>query len=126
MTNAEAVAATAGGAALGAAVDDRPTGPVAAVLLATGIGSLVLGILVIAAESSESFATSLAYSLRVGPLSGKTLWATGAFLVSWGILALVLRHRNVNLRPILVISVILIALGLLFTFPPFFQLFKPS
>lgn len=110
----------------GTAVAERPNGPVAAVLLATGIGAVLLGILVIAAESSLSFADSLAYSMRVGPLSGKVLWATGGFLASWGILALVLRGRDVNLRAVVVISSILIALGLLFTFPPFFQMFAPS
>ena len=52
---------------------ERPNGPVAAVLLATGIGSLLLAILVVWAEASESFKDSLAYSDRVGPLSGKTI-----------------------------------------------------
>src|SRR5215216_3953674 len=76
----------------------RPSGPVAAVLLATGIGSLVLAILVIIAEASLSFADSLAYSDRVGPLAGKTIWAVVAFVVSWVGLHAVLRRRDVNLR----------------------------
>ena len=105
---------------------DRPNGPVAAVLLATGIGSLVLAILVVWAEASESFADSLAYSDRVGPLSGKTIWAVVAFLVSWAGLHAVLRRRDVNLRTIWLITLALLALGLLGTFSPFFELFAPE
>lgn len=104
----------------------RPTGPVAAVLLATGIGSLVLAIMVVWAEASESFAESLAYSEDVGPLSGKTIWAVAAFLGSWLILGLALRNRNADLRTVVIVSGVLIALGLIGTFAPFFQLFAPE
>ena len=104
----------------------RPNGPVAAVLLATGIGSLVLAILVVWAEASESFADSLAYSDRVGPLSGKTIWAVVAFLVSWAGLHAVLRRRDVNLHTVWLITLVLLALGLLGTFSPFFELFAPE
>ncbi|HET9740527.1 MAG TPA: hypothetical protein VFP78_20620 [Solirubrobacteraceae bacterium] len=105
---------------------ERPNGPVAAVLLATGIGSLVLAILVVWAEASESFADSLAYSDRVGPLSGKTIWAIVAFVVSWAGLHAVLRRRDVNLRTVWLITLALLALGLLGTFSPFFELFAPE
>ena len=105
---------------------DRPNGPVAAVLLATGIGSLVLAILVVWAEASESFKDSLAYSDRVGPLSGKTIWAVVAFVVSWAALHVLLRRRDVNLRAVWLITLALLALGLLGTFSPFFELFAPD
>jgi hypothetical protein len=101
----------------------RPNGPVAAVTLAAGIGSLVLAILVIIAEASVSFADSLAYSERVGPLAGKTIWAVVAFLGSWLGLGIVLRNREVDLRKIAIVAAILIALALIGTFSPFFELF---
>ena len=101
----------------------KPSGPVAAVLLAAGIGALVLAVLTIWAEASESFAESLAYDLEVGPLSGKTLWATGAFFGSWGLLAAVLRKRDLDLGKVAIVTAVLVALGLLGTFAPFFQLF---
>ena len=104
----------------------RPDGPVAAVLLATGIGSLVLAVLVVWAEASESFADSLAYSDRVGPLSGKTIWAVVAFVISWAGLHAVLRRRDVNLRAVWMITLALLALALLGTFSPFFELFAPD
>jgi hypothetical protein len=104
----------------------KPNGPVAAVLLATGIGSLVLAILVVWASASESFADSLAYDLEVGSLSGKTLWATAAFLVSWAVLGTVLRRREVDLRKVALVSAVLVGLGLIGTFSPFFELFAPE
>jgi hypothetical protein len=104
----------------------RPNGPVAAALLATGIGALVLAILVVAAEASESFANSLAYSDRVGPLAGKTIWAVVAFFASWLGLSVVLRTRSVGLGRIAIVAAILIALALIGTFAPFFQLFAPD
>jgi hypothetical protein len=102
---------------------ERPNGPVAAMLLATGIGSLVLAILVILAEASRSFADSLAYSDRVGPLSGKTIWAIVAFFGSWAALTALLRKREVDLGKVAIVAGALIALALLGTFSPFFQLF---
>jgi hypothetical protein len=104
----------------------RPSGPVAAVLLASGIGAVVLGGLTIAAEASESFANSLAYDLEVGPLSGKTIWATAAFLVSWAALTAGLRKRDVNLGTVGLVTAVLVALALVATFAPFFQLFAPD
>jgi hypothetical protein len=104
--------------------EERPEGPVAAALLATGVGSLVLAILVVIAEANESFAMSLAYSDRVGPLSGKTIWAMGAYAGSWAILAVALRGRRMNLRAVAVLAAVLLALGLVGTFSPFFELFK--
>ena len=104
----------------------RPDGPVAAVLLATGIGSLVLAVLVVWAEASESFADSLAYSDRVGPLAGKTIWAVAAFVISWAGLHAALRRRDINLRAVWMITLALLALALLGTFSPFFELFAPA
>src|SRR5215207_8225154 len=108
------------------AMAEKPSGPVAAVILAAGIGSLVLGGLVIAAESSESFAMSLAYDLEVGPLSGKTLWAAGAFFASWGVLTAVLRKRDLDLGKVAIVTAVLVGLALVATFSPFFELFAPE
>ena len=101
----------------------KPTGPVAAMLLSVALGSLALAVLVIWAETSESFADSLTYNDRVGPLSGKVIWAVGVFAASWLVLGLLLRRRNVPLIPVAVVSALLIALALVGTFSPFFELF---
>ena len=105
------------------AADARPDGPAAAALLAAGIGSLALAIFVVWAEASESFKESLAYSEDVGPLAGKTLWAVGIYLVSWLVLSVVLRRRDVSLRTAGLITAVLLALAFLGTFSPFFEMF---
>jgi hypothetical protein len=99
---------------------------VAAALLATGIGALVLAILVVAAEASESFANSLAYNDRVGPLSGKVIWAVVAYAGSWAILTAILRKREFPLVTAAVACAVLVGLALIGTFSPFFQLFAPD
>jgi fluoride ion exporter CrcB/FEX len=104
----------------------KPNGPVAAVLLASGIGAFVIGLLTTLAEASESFAESIQYDDGVGPLSGKTLWASAAFFVSWGALAYLLRDRELPWKPLLITAAVLIGLGLLGTFPIFFQAFAPE
>jgi hypothetical protein len=102
---------------------ERPNGPVVAGLIAAGIGALVLGVLTTVAEASESFGESLQYNDRVGPLSGKVIWATVAFVVSWVALGVRLRASDLAWRPALIVAGVLVALGILGTFPTFFQAF---
>ena len=102
---------------------DRPTGPVAAAVLATGIGAFVLGLLTTLNEASTDVHDFLEFSDDVGPLSGKTILAVIAYFGSWGILHALWRRQNPALRPILIATVVLIALGILGTFPTFFQAF---
>lgn len=66
----------------------KPNGPAAAVLLASGIGTFVLGLLTTLNEASTDVNEFLAFTDDVGPLSGKTIIAAGAFFAAWGILGL--------------------------------------
>jgi hypothetical protein len=75
------------------------------------------------AEASTSVKDWLQWSDAVGPLSGKVIMAVLVWLVSWAILHVVLRSRPYETRRALVISLILIGLGVIGTFPTFFQLF---
>jgi hypothetical protein len=106
--------------------DEPPSGPAAAAILAVGIGSLALGILTTWAEASEGFAEDLQWNDRVGPLSGKTIIATIGFFASWIVLHLVWRRSNPPLQRIVLISAILTVLGLIGTFPTFFEQFAPE
>jgi hypothetical protein len=102
---------------------DRPTGPVAAAVLATGIGAFVLGLLTTLNEASTGVHDFLEFDVDVGPLSGKTIIAVIAYLASWAILHGLWRRQNPALRPILIATAVLVVLGILGTFPTFFQVF---
>ncbi len=102
---------------------ERPFGPAAAVLLATGLGAFVLGLLTTISEASEGMHDFLQMYDRVGPLAGKTILAGAVFFGSWGILTAALRRRNPPVRPVLVVTVVLLVIGFVMTFPIFFQAF---
>jgi hypothetical protein len=104
----------------------KPFGPFAAMLVAAGVGALVLGILTTLSEASEGFASALQWSDSVGPLIGKTLIAAAVFVVVAIVLWAVWRDKDPSPRGILTLSIVLFALGLLLTFPVFFQLFESS
>jgi len=116
--------ATGAGSPAAAPSEDKPNGPAVAATLAAGIGTLVLGILTTLSEASEGVADFLNWSDRVGPLSGKTSLAVIAFLLSWGGIHMALREREVEWRPVITTTIVMVAIALLLTFPPFFQLFK--
>lgn len=102
---------------------ERPTGPVAAAVLATGIGAFVLGLLTTLSEASTGVHDFLEFDEGVGPLSGKTIIAVIAYFASWAILQGLWRRQNPALRPIVIATAVLIVLGVLGTFPTFFQAF---
>ena len=110
-------------------VQTKPNGPVAAVFLAAGIGSFVMGLMVVLAVISADINNFLKFDANfglgsgVGPLSGKATMAILSFLASWGILHLVLRGKEVKFGTFLAIALVLVAIGFLFTFPPVFEIF---
>jgi lysylphosphatidylglycerol synthetase-like protein (DUF2156 family) len=99
------------------------SGPAAAAILAGGIGSAFYGFLVVLVELSPAVKTAFTLTKGVGPLSGKTTFGTLGFIVAWVILANMWKGKDVSIDKVWKISLVLIALGLLFTFPPFFQAF---
>lgn len=102
---------------------DKPEGPVSAAILAAGVGSFALGLFTTLAEASTGFKDWLQWSDPVGPLSGKTTLAVIVWLVSWVALHVWLRGRTYETRRALTIALVLIALGVLGTFPTFFEAF---
>ena len=103
-----------------------PFGPAAAVMLAAGLGTFILGLLTTLAEASTGIADGLQWNDRVGPLSGKTIIAASVFFGSWGLLTAALRRSDPPWRMVVYATCVLIALGLLMTFPTFFQAFAPD
>jgi hypothetical protein len=109
---------------VGVQFEDKPEGPIAAAVIAGGIGAAALGLFTTLAEASEGVKDWLQWSDAVGPLSGKVLMAVLVWLVAWVVLHLALRNRPYETRRALVISLVLIGLGVLGTFPLFFQAFS--
>jgi hypothetical protein len=118
-------------------IADKPSGPAAAAMIAAGVGSFVLGIGVILNEYSATiksvtgldFGAFLAFDKNfglgsgVGPLSGKVILATIAFLATWIILHFAWRRREVSLRRAFTATLVLVGLGFALTFPPIFAFF---
>jgi hypothetical protein len=102
---------------------DKPEGPIAAAVIAGGIGAAALGVFTTLAEASAGVRDWLQWSDAVGPLSGKVLMAVLVWLVAWVTLHAMLRSRPYETRRALIVSLVLIGLGVLGTFPTFFQLF---
>lgn len=103
----------------------KPDGPLAAVLIGSGIGTFVLGLLVTLAAWKTGVKDALQLDDGVGPLSGKTIYASLAFLVSWVVLTPLLAKRDGLLRPAVIVFLILTVMGFIGTFPTFFEAFEP-
>jgi hypothetical protein len=95
----------------------------AAALLSSGIGCLTLGICTVLGESSITIQKAMQWSNSVGPLSGKVGIAVIVWIISWIVLHNFFVKKPSMIKKMYKLSLILIALGFLFTFPPFFKLF---
>jgi hypothetical protein len=116
-----ATAADRGNAPRVAREQARPSGPAAAVVLAAGLASFTLGVLSVLTAASTSVSSALTLSERVGDLSGLTTASAAVFFGAWGVLSMAWRHASPSLVRTAVAAAALIALGLLGTFPPFFN-----
>ncbi len=97
-------------------------GKAAAAFLAAGIGSFFLGLMTCLSENIKAVENVLNMYNPVGALTGKTIVAILAWLISWAILNGIWKDRPMDAARVLPATYILIALGLLGTFPPFFDL----
>jgi uncharacterized membrane protein len=102
---------------------EKTSGSAAAALLAAGIGIFILGALTTLKASNDAVKRILSFYPPTGPLSGQTAVAVAVWLAAWVLLAFVWRRREINLRSILIIFMVLIALGFLACFPPLFEAF---
>ena len=104
---------------------DKPTGPAAA-LLSVVVGLLVLAGSHLLAEYSDAgknwvYAWGKAWmpgAAGIGPYSGKETLALLAWMVSWGLLHLLLRRRNVNLTAMGVLFLLGIGSATTLLWPP--------
>lgn len=102
---------------------ETKSGAGGAAALAAGIGSFALAVLAIAADQMPSLRQAMIFSRPTGPLSGVTTCACIIWLTFWIVLHLRWRNRNVAMGRIGLLSVVLLALAVLLTFPPVAELF---
>ncbi len=95
-----------------------PNGPAAAAILSAGVGCSVLGILGVAADASKPIAKLMTFYRPTGPLSGVSSLAILVWLGAWFILARRWQTRTVAIAKVNVTAFVLLALGILLTFPP--------
>jgi hypothetical protein len=100
-----------------------PNGSGAAALLAAGVGAFVLAVLAVIADHVAAFKSLMIFYKPTGPLSGVTSSAIIVWLVLWATLDARWRQRTVALRGIVTVALVLLALGLMLTFPPVGDLF---
>lgn len=105
-------------------VDERQpaTGPLCAAVLSAAIGCGAMGLLTLLAELIKPFSAALGIYKPSGALSGEATFAVILWLLSWVLLARLWKHASPRLAVVLPISYLLLAAGLLMTFPPFLHL----
>ncbi|MGE5590733.1 MAG: hypothetical protein ACM3ZA_09000 [Bacillota bacterium] len=101
-----------------------PMGPASAAILAGGIGTAWYGLMVLLAAASKGMASLLTFYTPVGPLSGKTTVGVAGFLLAWLVLDSLWKDKDIKVSKVWPVTLALVAVGLLFTFPPFFEAFE--
>lgn len=97
-----------------------PNGAAVAAMVASGIGAGAMGLLVILNELGIFVAPSL-YA-PAGGVTGRTTIAVVIWLVGWMVLHRRWRDRQVDASRAYVATLVLIAMGVLLTFPPVWSL----
>lgn len=96
---------------------------VAATLVAAGVGCLAMGIVTTLSEALKPVADVLNLYKPVGPLSGKSLVAIVVWLVAWAALNRSAQGKQINVGKWLTCSLVCVGIGVVATFPLFFDLF---
>jgi hypothetical protein len=97
-------------------------GRIAATIIAAGVGCAAFGIAVVLAESISVVKQLLTLSTAVGPLSGKAVAAVVIYPVVWLVLHTALRNAQPKITTVTRWTIVLLTIGLLGTFPPFYGL----
>jgi hypothetical protein len=100
--------------------DEAATGAALASFLAVGIGTFALGLIVILNEAGL-FSVPAVYG-PAGGVSGRTTLAAAIWLVTWAALHRRWNERQPDTRRVFTVTLVLIGLGVLLTFPPIWRL----
>jgi hypothetical protein len=107
----------------GSNVRDLANGGGAAAVLAAGIGSFLVALFALVADKSAAIKSAMIFYKPTGPLSGVTTCAMAAWLIAWIVLHRRWHSRKVTMGRVRAAALVLLALGVLLTFPPIADLF---
>jgi hypothetical protein len=103
--------------------EQEPNGGIVAAVIAAGAACAVLGLLTVLAAAVPALSDVLIFYAPAGPISGELILSAFAYLIIWTNLHFRLRGRELSLSKGFLITTLLLAIGLIGTFPPFYQLF---
>ena len=99
------------------------TNRINAAMISAGIGCVTLAFFVVLAEVSSSAKDFLNLNAAVGPLAGKTIFTVLVWLVVWAVLDRGMRNSKMAFEKAYRLLLFMVAIGLIGTFPIFFQAF---
>lgn len=108
----------------------KVNGPAVAAILAAMLGPLIMGVVNVGTVASADF-SNLVLSIGklwipsaqgIGPYSGKETFLLAGWLVSWGILHMTLRKKDMHLTIPMVVFMVGMLLATLFVYTPFIHL----
>jgi hypothetical protein len=102
----------------------EPNGGIVAAVVAAGVGCAALGVVRVAAVAFSSFADFLTLYAPAGPLTGEATVATLIYLIAWVNLHARLRDRELHMFRAFLLTMALLVVGLIGTFPPVYQRFR--
>jgi len=103
------------------AQDEITNGAALASFLGAGIGAFAMGVFVILNEAGI-FVSPTLYA-PAGGVSGRTTFTVVAWLIAWGLLHSRWKNRQIESRRVCAVTLVLVGLGILATFPPVWGVF---
>jgi hypothetical protein len=104
--------------------ESLPNGPGAAAILSAGLGCATLGILALAGDAFPAVSNLLNFYKPSGALSGVSTLAVVVWLVAWFFLSRAWATKTVAMVRVNLASFVLLAVGVLLTFPPVMDLIQ--
>jgi len=101
-----------------------PNGPGAAAILSAGIGSAALGVFALAGDAFPAINRLFTFYKPSGALSGVSTVAVIVWLIAWYVLARRWATETVAMAQVNIVAFLLLAVGLLLTFPPVMDLLQ--
>jgi hypothetical protein len=100
-----------------------PNGAGAAAVLAAGTACCAMGVLSVLEDKFPALARLLIIYRPTGPLSGLSTVVIVVWVAVWAVLHSYWKRRNIDLGGVVPLSLVLLAAGVLLTFPPIGDLF---